>query len=176
MNTGNEQLKQLNQTSLDAASRLATIALTGAAQLAKLQLDSAKAAMQETTGNSKALLAVSEPQDFIALRSQIAEAQIKSALGIVRNVYDIVGQTQAEFAKFAEQRYAEFNQSMVAALDQAGKSAPGAEVAIAGIKSSLAATTAAIESATKAAKQFAGIADANFKAATEATNKAAARV
>jgi phasin family protein len=175
MNTGTEQLKQLNQTNLDAASKLATIALTGTAQLAKLQLDSAKAAMQETTGNTKALFAVSEPQEFMTLRSQIAEAQIKSAISVARNVYDIAMQTQAEFAKFAEQRYAEFNQTMVAALDQASKSAPGADVAIAGIKSTLAATTAAIDSMTKAAKQMGSLADANFKAATDATAKAAVK-
>jgi phasin family protein len=173
MSTGTEQLKQFNQSSLDAASRAATIALTGAAQFAKLQLDAAKAALQETTGNSKALLSVSEPQEFVALRGQIAEAQIKSAVSLARNMYDIAAQTQTEFAKFAELQFAAYNQGMVAALDQAGKSVPGADAMIAGIKSTLAAGTAAVESMTKAAKQVAGLADANFKAAADATTKAA---
>jgi hypothetical protein len=62
---------------------------------------------------------------------------------------------------------------MVTALDQASKSVPGADVVIAGIKSTLAASTAAVESMTKAAKQVAGLADANFKAAADATTKAA---
>jgi phasin family protein len=172
MNTGTEQLKQFNQNSLDAASRAANIALTGAAQMAKLQLDAAKSALQEGTGNSKALLAVSEPQEFAALRGQIAEAQIKSALGLARNMYDIATQTQSEFAKFAELQFAAYNQAWVAALDQASKNAPGADVVIAGIKSSLAAGTAAVESIAKAAKQVAGLADANFKAAADATTKA----
>jgi phasin family protein len=176
MNTGTEQLKQMNQSSIDAASKVATIALTGAAQMAKLQMDAAKASLQETTGNSKALLSVTEPQEFAALRSQIAEAQIKSAISLSRNMYDIAMQTQGEFAKFAELQFAAFNQTMVSALDQASKSAPGADVAIAGIKSTLAASTAAIESMTKAGKQFAGMADANFKAAADATTKAAVRV
>jgi phasin family protein len=172
MNNGTEQLKQLNQSSLEAASRLSHIALTGAAQLTKLQLDSTKAALADTTGNAKALLAVTEPQEFMTLRSHIAETQIKSAISLVRNMYDVAMQTQGEFARFAEERYAEFNKGMVTALDQAGKSAPGAEVAIAGIKSTLAASTAAIESMTKAAKQMAGMADANFKAAANTASKA----
>lgn len=172
MNTGTEQLKQANQTALDAASRAATIALTGAAQMVKLQLDAAKAALQESTGNSKALLAVSDPQELLALRGQIAEAQVKSALGLARNMYDIASQTQNEFAKFAELQFAAFNQTMVAALDQASKAAPGADVVIAGIKSTLAANTAAVESMTKAAKQMGSLADANFKAAADATTKA----
>jgi phasin family protein len=175
MNTGTEQLKQMNQSSIDAASKVATIALTGAAQMAKLQMDAAKASLQEATGNSKALLSVTEPKEFAALRSQIAEAQIKSAISLSRNMYDIAMQTQGEFAKFAELQFAVFNQTMVTALDQASKSAPGADVAIAGIKSTLAASTAAIESMTKAGKQFAGMADANFKAAADATTKAAVR-
>jgi phasin family protein len=175
MNTGTEQLKQFNQTSLDAASRAATIALTGAAQMAKLQLDAARSALQEGTGNSKALLAVTEPQEFVALRGQMAEAQIKSAVSLARNMYDIATQTQSEFAKFAELQFAAYNQAMVTALDHASKSAPGADVVIAGIKSTLAAGTAAVESMTKAAKQVAGLADANFKAAADATTKAAVR-
>ena len=89
MNTGTAQLKQINQSSLDAASKAATIALTGAAQFAKLQLDATKAALQEGTGNGKALLAVSEPQEFVALRNQIAEAQVKSAVNFARNMYDL---------------------------------------------------------------------------------------
>jgi phasin family protein len=173
MNTGTEQLKHFNQSALDAASRAATIALTGAAQFTKLQLDAAKSALQETTGNSKALLSVSEPQEFVALRGQIAEAQIKSAVSLARNMYEIAAQTQTEFAKFAELQFAAYNQSIVAALDQASKSVPGADAMIAGIKSTLAAGTAAVESMTKAAKQVAGLADANFKAAAEATTKAA---
>jgi phasin family protein len=172
MNTGTEQLKQFNQNSLDAASRAASIALTGAAQLAKLQLDAARSALQEGTGNSKALLAVSEPQEFVALRGQIAEAQIKSAVNLARNMYDIATQTQSEFAKFAELQFAAYNQALVSALDQASKHAPGADAVIAGIKSSLAAGTAAVESMAKAAKQVAGLADANFKAAADATTKA----
>jgi phasin family protein len=171
----NEQLASLNQASVETASRYATIALTGAAQLAKLQLEAAKATLLESTGNTKALLAVSEPQDMIALRSQIAEAQVKSAVNLARNVYEIAMQTQAEFAKLAEQHFAGLNQTMVAALDQAGKSAPGADVAIAGIKSTLAATTAAMDTMSKAAKQVSNLASANFKAAADATTKAATR-
>jgi phasin family protein len=171
MNNGTEQLKQFSQTSLDAASRLSHIALTGAAQLTKLQLDSAKAALQETTGNSRALLTVTQPQEFMSLQSQIAEAQIKSAISLGKSMYDVAAQTQGEFAKFAEERYAEFNKSMVTMLDQAGKSAPGADMAVASIKSTMAATTAAIESMTRAAKQAVGMAEANFKAAADSASK-----
>jgi phasin family protein len=171
----NEQLAGLNQASIETASRYATIALTGAAQLAKLQLEAAKASLQESTGNTKALLSVSEPQELVALRSQIAEAQVKSAVNLARNVYDIAMQTQAEFAKLAEEHFANLNRSMVAALDQAGKSTPGADVAIAGIKSTLAATTAAMDTMSKAAKQVSNLAGANFKAAADATSKAATR-
>ena len=171
----NEQLAGINQASIETASRYATIALTGAAQLAKLQLEAAKAALQESTGNTKALLSVTEPQELIALRSQIAEAQVKSAVNLARNVYDVAMQTQAEFAKLAEEHMANLNQTMVTALDQAGKSAPGADVAIAGIKSTIAATTAAIDTMSKAAKQVSNLAGANFKAAADATSKAATR-
>ena len=58
-------------------------------------------------------------------------------------------------------------------LDKASKSAPaGSDVAVAAVKSAIAAATSAFDNMNKAAKQVSEIAEANVAAATNATVKA----
>ena len=60
-----------------------------------------------------------------------------------------------------------FQQAVTESVDLAAKSAPaGSDVAVAAIKSSLAATTAAFDSFTKAAKNMASYTDAGVRAAS----------
>ncbi|MEO7321820.1 MAG: hypothetical protein ABIW48_03955 [Burkholderiales bacterium] len=67
----------------------------------------------------------------------------------------------------------EMNKSVAVALDKAVKTAPaGADVAIAAIRSTMSASSAAFDSMTKAAKQVASYTDANIKAVTNETNAA----
>jgi hypothetical protein len=90
-----------------------------------------------------------------------------------RNVYEIASQTQVGVSKLVEAQAAEANKSFVALLDKAAKSAPaGSDVAVAAVKSAIAAANSAYDSITKAGKQFADIAEANVAAATNATVKA----
>jgi len=88
-------------------------------------------------------------------------------------VYEISAQTQEELAKMVEAQYAEFQKSVAGLLDQAAKSAPaGSDVAVAAVKSAIAAANSAFDNMNKAAKQVAEITEANVAAATNATVKA----
>jgi hypothetical protein len=61
---------------------------------------------------------------------------------------------------------ARFQQAVSETVEQAARSAPGGgDVAVAAIKSQLAATTAAFDTFTKAAKHVASFTDAGVKAA-----------
>ncbi|HUL94945.1 MAG TPA: phasin family protein, partial [Usitatibacter sp.] len=73
---------------------------------------------------------------------------------------------QSELGRLAEERVATFQQAITETVDQASKSAPaGSDVAVAALKSSLAATSAAFDSFNKAAKRAASLADAGLRAA-----------
>jgi hypothetical protein len=88
-------------------------------------------------------------------------------------VYEIATQTQEELSKVVEGQFSEMNKNVATALDKAAKNAPaGSDVAVAAVKSAIAAANSAYDSMTKAAKQVAEIAEANVAAATNATVKA----
>jgi type IV secretory pathway TrbL component len=74
--------------------------------------------------------------------------------------------------KLAEERMAMFNQTLAQGVDSASKSAPvGSEAAVAAMKSTMAATTAAFDSFTKAARNLASYSDAGIKPASKPARK-----
>ena len=90
-----------------------------------------------------------------------------------RSVYEISAQTQEEFSKMLESQFGDFQKQVAGLLDKAAKSAPaGSDVAVAAVKSAIAAANSAFDNMNKAAKQVASIAEANVAAATNATVKA----
>jgi hypothetical protein len=83
-------------------------------------------------------------------------------------VYEVATEANAELSKMAEKRVAEWNENFTALLDKAVKNAPaGSDVAVAGIKSMLAAANSAYDNFSKVTKQATEIAEANVAAATE---------
>jgi adenine-specific DNA methylase len=98
---------------------------------------------------------------------------VEKAVAYSRSIYEIATQTQEELTKVFEAQYVEINKNVTSALDKAVKNAPaGSDVAVAAVKSAIAAANSAYDSMSKAAKQVAEIAEANVAAATSATVKA----
>ena len=79
-------------------------------------------------------------------------------------MYEIAASTGAEVSRVAEAQAAEAQAKFMAIVDTAVKNAPaGTENGVALIKSAVAAANNAIETAQKAAKQAAEVAEANFQ-------------
>jgi hypothetical protein len=77
-----------------------------------------------------------------------------------------MAETQAELNKFFEERIAETNKTFVTVLDQAVKNAPaGSDVAVAAVKSAMAAANQAYDAFSKATKQVAEATEATMTAA-----------
>ena len=95
-------------------------------------------------------------------------AAIEKAIAYSKSVYEVATETNAELSKAAEKRVSDWNENFTAMLDKAVKNAPaGSDVAVAGIKSMLAAANSAYDNFTKVTKQATEIAEANVAAATE---------
>ena len=123
--------------------------------------------------NTKALLAAKDVQELVSLQASLAQPIVEKAVAYARSVYEITSQSQEEMGKVFEGQVAEINKGVASALDKAAKSAPaGSDVAVAAVKSAIAAANSAYDSMSKAAKQVAEIAEANVAAATNATVKA----
>ena len=169
-----EQFAAANKTNVEAVLTLANTAFAHAERLAALNLNTARSMLEDGAANAKALLAVKDAQELVSLQSSLTQPMIEKAVAYNRNVYEIATQTQEEISKVVEGQMTEANKSLAAALEKAAKSAPaGSDVAVAAVKSAIAAANSAYESMTKAAKQVAELTEANVAAATSATVKAA---
>ncbi len=161
-----DQITELNANAVQAAARLSKVSLDSAERLMALQMSFAKAALGDASRNARAAAGTQDPQELMALRTKAAEASLTQFLGYSRGLYEVASDAQAEFAKLAEERLAELQRSVTETVEEAAKNAPaGSDVAVAAMKSSLAAATAAFDSFSKAARHAASFTDAGLKAA-----------
>jgi hypothetical protein len=79
-------------------------------------------------------------------------------------------------SKFFEAQTAEANKTLASTLDKVTKNAPaGSDVAVAAMKSALAAANSAYDSMSKVAKQASELAEANFAAVTASSRESSKR-
>lgn len=168
-----EQIVAANKAGIETLLTIANTAFASVERLAALNLNTARAALEDGVDNTKALLAVKDVQGLMALQTSLAQPSVEKAVAYSRSVYEITTATSEELSKVFEGQFANLNKSVASALDQAAKNAPaGSDVAVAAVKQAIAAANSAYDSMSKAAKQVAEIAEANVTAATNATVKA----
>ncbi|MBS1210052.1 MAG: hypothetical protein H6R19_2450 [Proteobacteria bacterium] len=168
-----EQISTANKASIEAALTLANTAFASAEKLATLNLNTARAILEDSVANAKTLLGAKDAQELVSLQAALAQPTVEKIVSYGRSVYEISAAAQEDITKILESQLSEVNKNVSAALDKAAKSAPaGSDVAVAAVKSAIAAANSAYDSLNKAAKQVAEIAEANVAAATTATVKA----
>src|SRR5216117_426808 len=167
MNFTPEQIRITFKSGIEAILGLAHTQFAAFERLSALYFNAAKAAFEEGVGHAKALLNVKDPQEYLTLSAAATQPTMEKAIAYSRSVYEVAAQTNGELAKFVEAQAAEFNKNLVGLLDKISKNAPaGSDVAVAAVKSALAAANSAYDSFNKVAKQATEIAEANFAAAT----------
>ncbi len=173
MFTTPEQFASANKASVDAMLSLANTALASAERIAALNLNTARSLLEDGVANTKAILGAKDVQEAISVQAAQAQPAVEKAVAYTRSVYEISAQSKEEVSKLLEGQFGDFQKQVAGLLDQAAKSAPaGSDVAVAAVKSAIAAATSAFDNMNKAAKQVADIAEANVTAATNATVKA----
>jgi phasin family protein len=159
-------LSEISRAAIDAAARATRISMDSAERAITVQIEYTKGALAQATLNARAVSKAKDVQELLALRTRIAENTLENLMGYSRSLYEVASEAQSEYSRLAEERMAKFQQAVSETVEQAARSAPaGGDVAAAAIKSQLAATTAAFDSFTKAAKHVASFADAGVKAA-----------
>ena len=159
-------LTRIGQNAVADVARATSISMESAERTFAVQLEYAKGALAQATLTARAVSQVKDVQELLALRARIAENAIENLMGYSRSLYEVVSETQSEYSKLAEERMARFQAAVAEGVEQAAKSAPGgSDVAVAAVKSQLAAATAAYDSFTKAARNLASYADAGVGAA-----------
>src|SRR6059058_3452600 len=118
--------------------------------------------------NARALLGAKDVQEFVTLQNAFAQPAIEKAIAYSKSVYEVATEANSELSRVAGRRVAEWNENFVSLLDKVSKNAPaGSDVAVAAVKSMLAAANSAYDNMNKVAKQATEMAEANVSAATE---------
>ena len=168
-----EQVVAAHKANIETLFGLTNKAFEGVEKLVELNLQVAKAALGEVADNTRAVLSVKDAQELLALQATMLQPAAEKAASYSRLLYDIAAATQAEVAKVAETQLADAQKNFASTVDAALKNAPaGSENAVALVKSAMAAANNAYESVSKAAKQAADVAEANFTAVTNTAVKA----
>ena len=163
-----EQIQAANKANVEAVLSLAATQFAAFEKFANLNANAVKTAFEDTLSNTRALLGAKDVQEFVNLQSSLAQPSIEKAIAYSKSEYEVATETNAEMSKMAEKRIAEWNENFVSMLDKATKNAPaGSDVAVAAVKSMLAAANSAYDNFNKVAKQATEIAEANVNAATE---------
>jgi phasin family protein len=172
MNFTPEQIASTNKAGIEAILGLSHTQFAAFERLSALYFNATKAAFEEGVGHAKALLNAKDPQEYLNLNAAATQPTMEKAIAYSRSVYEVSARTNGELAKFLEAQAVEFNKNLVGLLDKVSKNAPaGSDVAVAAVKSALAAANTAYESFNKVAKQATEIAEANFAAATSSAKE-----
>jgi len=173
MYTTPEQLAGANKANIETLLTVANTAFASAERLAALNLNTARTLLEDSVNTAKTLLSAKDVQELVSMQAALAQPAFEKGVAYSRSVYEIASQTQEEFSKIFDSQYVEMNKNVTSVLDKAVKNAPaGSDVAVAAVKSAIAAANSAYETMNKAAKQVAEMAEANVAAATTATVKA----
>jgi phasin family protein len=185
MSSFQEQFSAATKANFENQLALLT-ALTGKAfesveKVIELNMNVAKAALEESTDKARQLLAAKDPQEFIALTTSQVQPTAEKATSYGREVMTIVSGLQAEVTKAAENQMGEQSRKLASLVDEVSKSAPaGSENVVAFMKTAIANANAGYEQLTKSTKQAVEAMGANMNNAatqmTQAASKAGVRV
>jgi len=163
-----EQIQSANKANVETLLAVAHAQFAALEKLANISAGAVKTAFEDSISNTRALLSAKDVQEFAALQNAFAQPAIEKAIAYSKSVYEVATEANAELSKVAERRVSEWNEGFVTLLDKVSKNAPaGSDVAVAAIKSMLAAGNSAYDNLNKVARQATEIAEANVNAATE---------
>jgi phasin family protein len=131
-----------------------------------LNLNVAKASLEDTSIAARQLLAAKDPQEFFSLTAAQAQPTAAKAIAYGRHLAGIVTAAQAELSRVTEEQIAETGRKVSALVDDVSKNAPaGSENVVAMFKTALGNANAGYEQFTKTAKQAAEVMEANMNSA-----------
>jgi phasin family protein len=177
-----EQFSAASKANLEAQlsmiSALTAKAFEGVEKMIDLNLNVAKASLEESNSAVKQLLAAKDPQAWLSVAAAQAQPNAEKALAYGRHLATIASGVQAEFNKAAEAQIAESSRKVLELVEEVSKNAPaGSENAVALLKSAIGNANAGYEQLTKTTKQAVEALETNLNNAVSQFQapKAAAR-
>ena len=171
MNQAAEKFVALNKKQMETAVQAFQIGFGAWEMLVKLNLEAARSLLQEGVATVPNLTSVYDQPGFSDWTSGQARAALDKVSGYSRNVYEIFGDASGKLGNLLEQTLLSTGQEVEEWVDEVLKasSIPQPEATAVAAKAAMANAKSVIEGISKAVRQTAGYADANVRAAAEAT-------
>lgn len=168
-----EQFAASNKATVDSLLAVANTALATAERIAALNLGTARTALEDSASATKAVFAVKNPNEAVALQSSMVQPAVEKAVDYSRSLYQISSDSQQQLAKMLEAQFADFQKQVSGLVEQATKAAPaGSESIVAAMQNAINSANAAFGNMSAMTKQFTEAAQANVAAATKAATAA----
>ena len=171
-----EQFLQIQKTALEVFQSATITSIEGLEKLAALNVQAAKASIDESTDALKSMTDVKDAKQLAEMATVSVQPATDKVTAYYKHVYEIANETGSELAKLFEKQFAESNRQLYAAIDAMAKNAPaGSEGMVTLGKQAVTAANTAFDQVSKATKQAVEVAEANMAAAAKTTSAARAR-
>ena len=158
-----EQIVAAHKANVETLFGLTAKAFEGVEKLVELNLSAAKAALDESSNSTQAVLSVKDAQELVAMQANLFQPLAEKTAAYSRHLYDIASGTGGEFTKALETQTAAAQKQFAHLIDTAAQNAPaGSEQAVA-----MMTATTAFESVQKAVKQATDLAESNLASVTQ---------
>lgn len=172
-----QDLMKAQADAFKASNTVASTAFDGAKRLLELNVQAARAGMEESNAQLKALMAAKDVKTLnemlTDLFTQFSKPDSSKAVAYVKQVYDISTATGSEVSNLIEKQVAASQKQLLEAVDTLAKSAPaGSEGAVNALRQSVITANAAYEQVNVASRQVLDMIEANIAGAGQsATGK-----
>ena len=157
-----EQLVAAGRTQVETAIQLANVTLRGMEQIIGLQLDAAKRALAESATGVRALAAIRDPREVAELQGRFIKPNLEKAKTLAAQTYDVATNLRQEVDAVVSTQVADFNKSLVAALDQAAEAAPtGTGYAVSALRTAVTSAGTTMDNMNRLGRQLIEAAEAN---------------
>lgn len=175
MITSPSQFLELQRVHVNALNAVGHALLSAAEKVSSLNVSAGRSAIDSATEAAQSLSGVKEPNDLFSLSSAGAQPSVEKLVSYTRDLVGIANGVNAEISKLVEKQITDGNRRMAELLDYVAKNAPaGSEQAMALLRSAMVAGNTTFDTVSKASRQTADWAQANFAAAAKAATSAAA--
>ena len=171
-----EQIVAAHKANVETLFGLTAKAFEGVEKLVELNMSAAKAAMDESSNSTQAVLSVKDAQELLAMQANLFQPLAEKTAAYSRHLYEIASGTSGEFTKAMESQTAAAQKQFATLIDTAAQNAPaGSEQAVAMMKGAVTTASAAFESVQKAVKQATDLAESNLASVTQSAAPKAAK-
>lgn len=162
------------EAQLSMLTSLTSKAFESMEKMVDLNLNVAKASLEDSSIAAKQLLTAKDPQEFLSLSAAQAQPAAAKAIAYGRHLAGIASSAHSEFTRAAEEQIAETGRKVSSLVDDVSKNAPaGSENVIALMKSAIGNANAGYEQLSKTTKQAVEAMETNMNSAVNQFSQAA---